>query len=1107
MSKKIIAGVVGDVTAYAYAKAGGYTGTEEEFQALMAANVEAAKYADEVRAAAAAANEDKEAAAESKDAAAASASAAAASQADAATSKAAAETAANYARTYTGAPRVAATAAAMTDQSLIYVYTGSETGYTAGNWYFWDGTTWTSGGVYNSTALETDETLTVSGAAADAKVTGDEIGALKSALGAKIFKQNAISRILDFDYTVNSGDYVQFEVLKWTGETPSSFQLFARVDGSNVRLTTVGAVNAPIIFKSNANYEHFRAYVNVDTPQTSTELVISISNLTRDNNELTVLQSKVNPQTSWLSGKKIGIVGDSISTYYQLNGTYKGYMDTAHYPAYSVKTVDETWWMRVINSSGAELDINASVGGGGVTNQIEGKPSLYARSGAFTSPDVIIVAHGNNDVGISVGTIDYNTDYTQLSESTFGNAYLKGVKAIMHNYPSAKIILLCLTNSITRKAAITDIANHLDLDFIDVSSYTHYSSNNLHPDIIGMREIASMVISYNPEDRKRFVKYEEITGKQFKVKGTNSKITYVKKAIPDNTGYLYALGENICPTFTSGTSANIVFTVDDDGKVTANGTNDREYNTSYYVDIRFPVYGRYYTMSGVSGGSDSTYSLVLGRYLNGVWNAEYTDYGNGYSFKADERYTYRLRIIVKPGTTMTDVVFTPTIVEGTEVKDYVKYSMQEIPIYADGYDPGIELPNGISYLFTGKDSTITVGVSCAKDGYFNLEQLEFDNSAFKRLFEENKFNADSQALLTSYASGWEWGIAGAYIDGKETGRGITTSTSSTSGMSRWIAGIATKSCLWFKIYVINLENIKDIGLLFRTTSGTDNNSIYVSVINQINHNGLNYVRFNLADGEATGAVSSYTFAEMRLLLESHTTDTATQANFGSLYTYDFVPMCTLFFDDGDRSQYENVYPVMKTANMQGDIALITGRAGDGYHLTIPEIHEMTNDGWDIVNHTKNHIRLYEATREEIEYQIRWGRDYLRVNGAGIASEYTVVPFAGRNQNVYAALEKHTKAMRNNDGILNTMPITDRYSISSYEVQQEITLAEVKSKIDEAISKKQWLILLFHIIDNNDEQYHWLLNNFEQVIEYLNAKRNEIKIVTMSNGLMIANGEY
>ena len=71
-----------------------------------------------------------------------------------------------------GYPFTAATAAAMTDTAKIYVYTGSETGYTNGNWYYWNGTAWTSGGVYNATALETDKTLTVSGAAADAKVVG-----------------------------------------------------------------------------------------------------------------------------------------------------------------------------------------------------------------------------------------------------------------------------------------------------------------------------------------------------------------------------------------------------------------------------------------------------------------------------------------------------------------------------------------------------------------------------------------------------------------------------------------------------------------------------------------------------------------------------------------------------------------------------------------------------------------------------------------------------------------------------------------------------------------------------------------------------------------------
>ena len=81
-----------------------------------------------------------------------------------------------------GAPRVAATAAAMTDHNLIYVYTGSESGYTAGHWYYWDGTAWADGGNYNSTGFTTDTTLTIAGAAADAKATGDEVNDLKSAI-------------------------------------------------------------------------------------------------------------------------------------------------------------------------------------------------------------------------------------------------------------------------------------------------------------------------------------------------------------------------------------------------------------------------------------------------------------------------------------------------------------------------------------------------------------------------------------------------------------------------------------------------------------------------------------------------------------------------------------------------------------------------------------------------------------------------------------------------------------------------------------------------------------------------------------------------------------
>ena len=98
----------------------------------------------------------------------------------AAVSAAASETeatpAAQDVRLFKGAPLVASTAAAMTDHDHVYVYTGSEAGYTAGHWYFWSATSWADGGVYQSEGLQTDKTLSVSDMAADALVTGGRIG-------------------------------------------------------------------------------------------------------------------------------------------------------------------------------------------------------------------------------------------------------------------------------------------------------------------------------------------------------------------------------------------------------------------------------------------------------------------------------------------------------------------------------------------------------------------------------------------------------------------------------------------------------------------------------------------------------------------------------------------------------------------------------------------------------------------------------------------------------------------------------------------------------------------------------------------------------------------
>lgn len=109
-----------------------------------------------------------------------------------------------------GSPLIASTVSEMTETDRVYVYTGSETGYTSGNWYYYDGTAWTSGGVYNAVAIETDTTLSVSGKAADAKKVGDELADVKEDLnvtetamevlnlrGAKVYPSTASTPDLD----------------------------------------------------------------------------------------------------------------------------------------------------------------------------------------------------------------------------------------------------------------------------------------------------------------------------------------------------------------------------------------------------------------------------------------------------------------------------------------------------------------------------------------------------------------------------------------------------------------------------------------------------------------------------------------------------------------------------------------------------------------------------------------------------------------------------------------------------------------------------------------------------------------------------------------------
>lgn len=346
-----------------------------------------------------------------------------------------------------GAVLVAKTRTAMTDTNKIYVYTGTTTTasgvtYTKGHWYYHNGSKWTDGGEYNQNLDAIDATLTQSNKGADAKVTGDRLTAAEtdiSTLRGTIANEYAIQTYAVGDYCYHDG----------------------------------------LLYRCNTEISVGEEWTS--SHWTAVDVMPELNNLKND------LKSRFN-------GKKLSIIGDSIDTFDEAGYKIDGYR--MYYPALGVTDVNQTWWKRVINNSGMVLEVNASWSGSRVTDTASDAtyPDFYDRVSVIGSPDVIFITLGSNDSSYSVelGDYDFTTEYTNLSESTFRTAYIKGLKALKALHPSAEIVCISEKMNTSYRESIEYIARSLGVEYIDVSDYV--GSSGVHPGIIGMEQIASLVL-------------------------------------------------------------------------------------------------------------------------------------------------------------------------------------------------------------------------------------------------------------------------------------------------------------------------------------------------------------------------------------------------------------------------------------------------------------------------------------------------------------------------------------------------------------------------------------------------------------------------------------
>lgn len=214
------------------------------------------------------------------------------------------------------------------------------------------------------------------------------------------------------------------------------------------------------------------------------------------------------------TGKKVSILGDSIST-------YEGYIPSGYatkYPTGDVDNVNKTWWYMLIQELGMVLGVDNAYSGSTVGGNSHQMASLSRIQGLDDNgtPDIILFYGGTNDMLGTIGTFDstqtYTVDLTTSSWSDFATAYKDAIMRLQYYYPNALIVAIMpiwVKSTYTPAKVdsgievIKDICDYFGVPWIDLrtSGFTTQNLDSLmtdgvHPNAKGMRLVKERIKKY-----------------------------------------------------------------------------------------------------------------------------------------------------------------------------------------------------------------------------------------------------------------------------------------------------------------------------------------------------------------------------------------------------------------------------------------------------------------------------------------------------------------------------------------------------------------------------------------------------------------------------------
>lgn len=205
----------------------------------------------------------------------------------------------------------------------------------------------------------------------------------------------------------------------------------------------------------------------------------------------------------------------------------------------------------------------------------------------------------------------------------------------------------------------------------------------------------------------------------------------------------------------------------------------------------------------------------------------------------------------------------------------------------------------------------------------------------------------------------------------------------------------------------------------------------------------------------------------------------------------------LTFDDTVASQYTNAFPLFEERDMQAVAAVVPGSLNQDDRLSIGNLREMRDAGWDISSHPQGTAFRELEDLEAIQQDIESAYEYLDNRGFSDGARHMFVPYHHATEDIIEITRGYHELSSYFGGTPNAVPFTDPLHLSRVNM---FDIEGFTSLIDMAAEHNQLAIGLAHgVVPENEIENDPLADTTTQQLETLldYIEESDVQLVTAS----------